>query len=73
MESEQWFKDRKAGENLLRALGKTTPASLKTLQDMELARIIGLLAEVIALCGQERRERPIKSSLRSGRAGKRQR
>jgi hypothetical protein len=67
MESEQWSKDRKTGENLARALAKTTPAALKTLQDMELARIIELLAEVMAQCGQERRERPVKKKRRVGR------
>ena len=36
MQSEQWFKDRKTAEKLLRTLGKVTPASLKTLQDAEL-------------------------------------
>ena len=67
MESEQWFKDRKTGENLLRALAKTTPAALKTLQDMELARILELLAEVMAQCGQERKDRPVKTKRPSGR------
>lgn len=58
MESEQWFKDRKVGEALLRALGKVTPGALKTLQDKELDHIIAQLAEVVARCGQERSERP---------------
>jgi hypothetical protein len=60
MESERWFKDRKIGEGLLRALGKVTPAALKTLQDKELDHIITQLAEVTAKCGQERLERPQK-------------
>jgi hypothetical protein len=60
MESEQSFKDRKIGEGLLRELGKVTPAALKTLQDKELDRIVTLLAEVMAKCGQERLERPQK-------------
>jgi hypothetical protein len=59
MQSQQWFKDRQAAEELLRALGKVTPAALKTLQDAELARIIELLAEAMGRCGQERRERPV--------------
>jgi hypothetical protein len=59
MQSEQWFKDRKTAEKLLRTLCKVTPASLKTLQDAELARTIELLAEVMGQCGQERRERPV--------------
>jgi hypothetical protein len=67
MESEQWFKDRKTAENLLRVLARTTPAALKTLQDAELARILELLPEVMALCGQERRERPRKAPKGRGR------
>jgi hypothetical protein len=60
MEPEQWFKDRKIGEGLPRELSKVTPAALKTLQDKEIDRIIVLLAEVMAKCGQERLERPQK-------------
>ena len=60
MESEQWFKDRKIGEGLLRALGKVTPGALKTLQNKELDHIITQLSEVMAKCGQERLERPQK-------------
>ena len=65
MESEQWFKDRKISEGLLRALGKVTPGALKTLQDSELDQIIAQLAEVMAKCGQERLERPQKKRRRS--------
>jgi hypothetical protein len=56
MESEQWSKDRKIGEGLLRALAKVTPGALKTLQHKE--------AEVMAKCGQERSERPAKKKKR---------
>jgi hypothetical protein len=64
MESEQWSKDRKIGEGLLRALAKVTPGALKTLQDKELDHIITQLAEVMAKCGQERSERPAKKKKR---------
>jgi len=57
MESEKWFKDRKPGEGLLRALAKTTPDALKTLQDKEFDRVIVLLATVTAACGHERGQR----------------
>jgi hypothetical protein len=57
MESEQWFEDRKAAENLLRALANLTPEVLKTLQDKELERITVLLAEVTAACGREHGDR----------------
>lgn len=67
MESEQWFKDRKAAETLLRALGRVDAAALKTLQDAELARIIELLADATAQCGQEKRERSVMGKPRRGR------
>ena len=46
MESEKGINDRDVGEGLLRALAKTTPEALKTLQDKELDRVIVLLATV---------------------------
>jgi hypothetical protein len=58
MQSEQWVKNRKAGEDVLRALGNVTPDVLKTLQDKELERIIVLLGEVAGACGREHSERP---------------
>jgi hypothetical protein len=58
MESEQWFKDRKAGEWLMVTLDKVTPGALKTLQGAELDHIILRLAEVTGDCGRERSKRP---------------
>lgn len=66
MESDQWFKDRKAGEELLRATGKVTPAALKTLQDKELRRILELLSRAIGLCGIELEQRPAKAKRKRG-------
>ncbi|WP_072387080.1 hypothetical protein [Hyphomicrobium sp. CS1BSMeth3] len=65
MKSDQWYDDRRIGEELLRVSAKATPAALKTLNDLELRRTLELLAAAVGLCGLELKERPTKKRRRS--------
>ena len=65
MKSDQWFNDRKIGEELLRASAKVSPAALKTLNDLALRRTMELLAAAMGLCGLELQERPKKRRQRA--------
>lgn len=57
MDGAQWHKDRKAAETLLIALSKVTPDAIRTLQTIELDRVITLLAIATGACGNERQRR----------------
>lgn len=57
MDGAQWHQDRKAAEALLIALSKVTPDAFKTLQTIELDRIITLLAIATGASGNERQRR----------------
>ena len=53
MDGEEWHKDRKSAEELLKVLGKCSAATAKTLSDEELKRIRELLGAALVVVAQE--------------------